>query len=354
MDTMQTNMLQLMQAVTARPAAPAKQDAAGKDDFRKLMEQAANGGQQETPKADAAQDGEAGEVFEDPKLREQMMLAAAAMLQNPVVIQVQDPVAAVEEPVQTEVQPLEEFTAQPEETPVQPRSLAQTGLPKENAEQNLSVQRGVAESVETVEDVEVAEAPAAAQAQETVKTAQAPEEQREDEPENNLESGGETAVFRDVREVPVKVGEPAAAEQTTQAQPVETQVAEKLTEALKSGETRVEIQLTPENLGKVSVEVTMQEDGTLHVALHAENMQTRSLLERDATGLQTLLARNTQQEVQVEVSRQQESQRQNFYDGHQGQEHQNPQQQRRNRQSRESAEDFLHQLRLGLIPAEAE
>ena len=136
--------------------------------------------------------------------------------------------------------------------------------------------------------------------------------------------------------------------------PVEEQIAPKLTEALQKGETRVEVTLTPENLGKVTVEVTLREDGTLHVALHAESSQTRGLLERSADNLMAMLGRDARQEVQVEVPRQQESQQQNFYDdGRQGRGQQEHGQQER-RQEQRSGEDFLHQLRLGLVPGDGE
>lgn len=352
MDQIQNSMLQVMQAVAGRPAAPANRNPSGKDDFRKLMsEQQAANATAETPKEEAApQDGETVEVMEDPRVREQMMLAAAAMLQTTVVTQVQDPVepAAQTLPETAAVQLEAECAAQPAQAVAQaPESLAETVLPKVNADQTLTVRQGPVETVETVE--------APAEVRETVETVPVAESSAETQEDGGqkrqLESGEETVVFQDVREVPVKVGEAPILEKP--AQPVETQISEKLTEALKSGETRVEIQLAPENLGKVTIEVTMHQDGTLHVALHAESSQTRGLLERDLGALQSLLARNTQQEVQVEVQRHQESQRQNFYDGHQGQERQNPQQQHR-QQRRESEEDFLHQLRLGLIPVEGE
>ena len=73
----------------------------------------------------------------------------------------------------------------------------------------------------------------------------------------------ETSVFEDVKAVPVKVGEAPKAEAPEQS--VEKQIAPKLTEALENGQTRVELQLTPENLGKVQVEMTWSQDVSLHV-----------------------------------------------------------------------------------------
>ena len=130
---------------------------------------------------------------------------------------------------------------------------------------------------------------------------------------------------------------------------MEEQIVSKLAETISAGETKVEIQLTPEHLGKVTVELTQKEDGSLHIALQAESSQTRNLLEREMSGLQSLLSQTTRQEVEVNVSQPQEQQQQQNYDGHQ-QQHQQQQQQEKPR----SGEDFLNQLRLGLLTTETE
>ena len=160
----------------------------------------------------------------------------------------------------------------------------------------------------------------------------------------------ETQVFEDVKAVPVKVGEAPKAPETEE--PVEKQIAPKLTEALRNGETRVELQLTPENLGKVTVEMTWSKDGGLVVQLHAENRSTQELLGKNTAGLEQLLGREAQQEVRVEVPRQEESQRQDLYEQQQ-ERHQRRQQEQRQRQQA-GGEDFLQQLRLGLIPLDGE
>ena len=68
--------------------------------------------------------------------------------------------------------------------------------------------------------------------------------------------------------------------------------------------------------------------------------------------LAQLLGREARQEVRVEVPRQEESQRQDLYEQQQ-EHHQRHQQEQRRRQER-SGEDFLQQLRLGLIPMDGE
>ena len=160
----------------------------------------------------------------------------------------------------------------------------------------------------------------------------------------------ETPVFEDVKAVPVKVGEAHRAPQADEI--TEKQIAPKVNEALAAGQTRVELQLNPENLGKIAIEMTTGEDGKLVVVLHAENRDTQNLLSKDMSRLAELLGRESQQEVRVEVPRQEESQRQDLYEQQQEQQRQRQQEQRRRRET--GGEDFLQQLRLGLIPMDGE
>ena len=158
-------------------------------------------------------------------------------------------------------------------------------------------------------------------------------------------------VFHDVKAAPVKVGE---AYDAHQAQDVNEQIAAQLIPAMEQGQTKVELQLTPEHLGTVKVEITQSENGALHIAITAQSNETRSLLEKHSDSLQTMLASRTQNTVQVEVQRQEESQPKNPYDGHNGQNQQQPQQEQHRPRHSQSSQDFLHQLRLGLVDVEDE
>jgi flagellar hook-length control protein FliK len=160
-------------------------------------------------------------------------------------------------------------------------------------------------------------------------------------------------VFHNVEENMVKVGEAAPAEENQQAEDVSQQVVQQLTTGLSQGETKVEVKLSPSSLGNVTVEVTAQEDGTLHIALSAENIHTKALLEQHTASLQDLVSVQTQRPVQVEVTQRQEEQQSNLQeDGRNGQSGYQQQQQQQ-RQSQHS-EDFLQKLRLGLIPLSVE
>ena len=166
---------------------------------------------------------------------------------------------------------------------------------------------------------------------------------------------GPRQLFRDVEAAPVKVGE-AYDVQETQEPDVPRQIDTQLAQALEKGESMVRIQLTPEHLGSVTVEISQSADGILRVALSAHSAETRGLLERHAGDLQGMLS-SRGQEVQVDVQRQQESQQgqnqqhQQNYDGHNGHA-QDGQERRQQRREHTSPQDFMQQLRLGLIPGE--
>ena len=161
-------------------------------------------------------------------------------------------------------------------------------------------------------------------------------------------------LFRDVEAAPVKVGEAYDAQQA-QEPDVVRQIDTQLAQALQKGESMVRIQLTPEHLGSVTVEISQSADGILRVALSAHSAETRGLLERHAGDLQGMLS-SRGQEVQVDVQRQPESQQgqnqqhQN-YDGHNGHA-QDGQERRQQRREHTGPQDFMQQLRLGLIPGE--
>jgi len=366
MDQMQSSCLCMMQMVTAQKTdtSRSKSEPSEKDDFRKLLENCGEQASEPVSEPTAEQPAQVEQAPEQgvvklnvPQMPEDLMVCPETedeellLMQEMAAMQilVADQRIVTEMPAETAqpaavqvssvVEPTEQMptgaiadTAQPEqtvqatdETVMQPVETAQTHADSEQngAETNLpdqSIKVEVHEyaKADTAEEFEVTDA--------------------------------ETPVFESVETAPIKVSETAVPKETAPAEPVEDQIADKLTETLNLGETRVELQLTPENLGKVTIELTQKEDGSLHIALQAESSQTRSLLERDLSGLQSLLSRTTQQEVQVNVSQPQEQQQQQNYDGHQ-QQHQQQQEQQENRRS---GEDFLNQLRLGLLTPEAE
>ena len=96
--------------------------------------------------------------------------------------------------------------------------------------------------------------------------------------------------------------------------------------------------------------MTKDANGALQVVLHASNAKAAGVLNQHMDGLQMALRGYSQEEVRVEVQRNDESQQQNFRhqadpDGR-GQ-RQNQQQERR--EEKHSGEAFIQKLRLGLF-----
>lgn len=251
------------------------------------------------------------------------VIAETGVIEAPIQVPVQQEQVPAEVLPQTQAQEVVE-EVQPQEVQVQPQQVEQrTEVVVEDAVQTV---RSSEEELQPQEDNDI----------EVVDAEQAPRR-----------------VFEDVKAAPVKVGETYRSEEAQQPD-VASQIDQKLAQALQKGESQVRVQLNPESLGSVTVEISQSADGILRVALSAHSGETRGLLERHAAHLQGMLADRTQQTVQVEVQRQQESQQgQNHsYDGHNG--HSQGGQQHQPRREHSGSQDFFQQLRLGLIPMETE
>lgn len=164
----------------------------------------------------------------------------------------------------------------------------------------------------------------------------------------------EQSVFRETRYTPVKVGERYESVDT-QKPDMEAKLANTIQQAAQAGTERVEIRLTPANLGALTIEMTKDASGALQVVLHAANSRAAGLLQQHLDGLHTALQTyGAGQEVHVEVQRSQDSQQQHFQqadpDGRGQQQHRQQQEQRQENQT--GGQDFMQKLRLGLFGAE--
>ncbi len=161
-------------------------------------------------------------------------------------------------------------------------------------------------------------------------------------------------LFTRVDTAPVKVAE-AARPVPLEAEDGVEQLGRELGEVMvnRADANRVEITLTPESLGKLTVEITRGANGALNVVLHPTSERAANLLERSTGSLQTLLAASTRNETQVLVRPGAEQQQTLDPNGQNRQDQQQQQQQRQNgHREQRSAEDFLQQLRLGLVDAD--
>lgn len=183
--------------------------------------------------------------------------------------------------------------------------------------------------------------------------------QRDDDTEVELidVEQGPQHIFHDVKTTPVKVGEVERPQETEEPDVVQ-QLDGQIGLAIERGDSSVTVRLNPENLGEVTIEISMKDNGILSVALNAKNDATRALLDRHSDNLQQLLSSRVRETVEVDVQRQSESQQgqnqqhQN-YDGRNGHA-QDGQERRRRQQEPASSQDFMQQLRLGLIPTDGE
>lgn len=163
--------------------------------------------------------------------------------------------------------------------------------------------------------------------------------------------GAAQPLFDRTEHMPVKVGEAGTLDATEPD--FAPRLAKAITEAEQEGARHVELKLAPEHLGRLSVELTQGKDGVLHIVFHAENEQAMKLLQEHSATLVSMLHGSHSGEIQVEVPRPQQGEQPWQQPEQQpGQQHgRNPQEQGRQRQS---TEDFLQQLRLGLLGVEAE
>ncbi|MDE7243510.1 MAG: flagellar hook-length control protein FliK [Oscillospiraceae bacterium] len=296
---------------------------------------------------------------------------------RPEIVDVSEPEAVTEMPVEIAV-PVEEAPVDVQAVPAAEESApeivtdsapVQEAAPVEKAPE-IHTDTPVAEAVQEearpaaevelkpVEHVEVEVTVEKKDVSDTgeVRTVQT-EEKSEDSTSEDL--SGEIAqmnqpVFHDVKAAPVKVAD--------NYQPVDTQdpemdskLANSILQAVQQGTEQMQIRLNPANLGAVVIDLAKDASGALQVVIHASNSKAAGLLNEHLDSLHTALqAHGSEQEVRVEVQRNQEGQEQHMFqhadpDG-KGQ-HQRRQEERKQQQE-ESGEDFMQKLRLGLTGVE--
>ena len=155
----------------------------------------------------------------------------------------------------------------------------------------------------------------------------------------------ETPLFQNVENTPVKVGETTPV-LDTQSPNVEQDLQDIIKYNLKADGDKVEIQLNPSNLGKITIEL-VQKDGSMSVLVTAENSKTLSLLAQHAGGIETMMQERLSQPVHVFIEQQQQQQF-NDNQNHNNQQNQNNQNNENNKPSKDEQQNFIDQLRLGL------
>ncbi len=157
-------------------------------------------------------------------------------------------------------------------------------------------------------------------------------------------------LFPQADAVPIPVGHSNRQPMELPSADAADQLSGRLTQAFSQNTSKLEIHLSPQHLGDLSVEITRADDGSLSVVLKPTTGEALTLLERHSTRLQTLLAANAQGPVRVEVQQEgQQTDLPQFLNPDGGENH-SRQQQHRQQQShpQNASQDFLQQLRLGL------
>ena len=175
-------------------------------------------------------------------------------------------------------------------------------------------------------------------------------DQKMDVEVTQLQTGGDQKLFQGTEAAPVKVGDGAVLDTTSEQ--FDARLSRTIRSIADQGIQKIELKLTPEHLGNVVVELTRSEGSALHVVLRAESEHTANLLREHLGTLGSMLQNGSQQEVRIEVAHPQESGRSwQQTDQNGGGQNGQPQEQHRD-PKREESENFLHQLKLGLLEQE--
>lgn len=354
-------MSQMVVGALAQPGIPAQETTGSGEGFEDMLQQA--GQKQESPKPEKSekpaekptqqQKPATKPQQEDEKIPQQQYELAASLItaqpvQAPVMVEAsaaQTPVVAVEVPQQVAAPVVEAEMPVVAETANTAAQTVQTAAPQ--AEQPMQME----EQPVIQQPVTETAAPEQQQPQQefSADTGDAPRAMESEETVTDASAGvQETPVFEDNFAVPVKVAQP---EQPVapEADDAAGKIADQVEQAIANGESKVEIRLTPENLGQLTVQITRSGDGSLSIVLNTTTDKAAALLERHSTGLQNLLAGQNQVQVKVEIQANTEQHNQflnpdgdnNHQQGHQQHHHQ--------QQEPQQADDFVQQLRLGLL-----
>ncbi len=233
------------------------------------------------------------------------------------------------------------------------KTLSEQNVPKEvanvtNAEQNKQQPETVktdAKAVNTEQQTAEAEITTTAKQSAQQKDGQTNTSSESELPEQTMEAPVKKTFSEDV--VTVKVGENAQINDPEAAQ----KLADKMLTKLSQNQNEFEIQLTPKELGKITVKLVM-ENGQAHISMFAENAKTMNLLAEKARELGAIIQQHTGNETNVEVVDQKtmENQNQNKEEKGDGFARQQQEQQRQHQQRlrEEQSRDFIQQMRLGL------
>ena len=138
--------------------------------------------------------------------------------------------------------------------------------------------------------------------------------------------------------------------QVPHAEELPDKVADQLLSKISEGVQEFEIQIEPENLGKIAVKV-LYEDGQATVSIFCTEKKTLDLLGNNARDIGNIIERNLGGETKIFVEKQETDYLEQNRDENQHgkQEEQRRQKEEGKNEDAEDAEQFLQKLRLGLM-----
>lgn len=149
----------------------------------------------------------------------------------------------------------------------------------------------------------------------------------------------------EVEPIRVKVGEVMHVQKETFPQ----KVAEKVDEIIISGKDNVfEVQLEPANLGKMMIKVAFEGD-KVSVTLLCNSSKTAEMLSENAKNIGAIIEANTGTQTTIQVQEDKESYLNQEKNPDQGNGQEEKQQQRNNKEQEAVSENFLQQMRLGIL-----
>lgn len=258
-----------------------------------------------------------------------------------VLTEVKQPVTEVkEQPLEKGAETgkqIEMATAPKQEAqPAQQTKTLGDGTENKTAEAAAGNQGTTVEKAPVKQEVQ-AEKTAAGIEQESIKPA---EEKRETPLNTTL---GKETDWKEPIQIKVGDGEPLNA----QSKQFPNQLAERIVHQAKEGKQQFDIKLTPRELGEINIKIVF-ENGRAEVLLSCSNKNTMNLLTQNAQTIGSVIQNHTGSQTTVVVEEGNQAQ-QDTYDGSQHNGRQDAEQEQKNRHTRQQSQDFIQQLRLGLV-----
>ncbi len=346
---------------TPRPNKPAANKAdkpASDSDFHKTLENAASSKQPQNKVEGGASDMQKpglskpeaqtdnGIMQEDTiDLQNAAAIMAAAMM--PVIVmpeQTMQPAEEVPQMVIADTAPVTLVSA--EETVQQPVMQTTPSVMEQTPEQQI---QPVEVHTATEQPTVTVEPQAADAAQKVAEPRVTTMQEAQDKNTTVVTEAGaavqpERPLFEKVEATPIKVAEPVRADEPD----FPMQLAKQIDTAAVKGDNTIEVQLTPYELGKITIRLTVTAEGT-QISMHSANSKTVRLLAEHAANIGAIVEQNQPGVVSVSVEQeQQNAQQQNQYTQQEHQGNGQRQQQQGHRHEKAQADDFIQQLRLGL------